>query len=218
MGQLKRDCPHCHTKNSAFMAFGEKQQIDSELWTTALFCSGCYGGMTAIIEMQAGQTPLGYPGDIDQNPNLMIQAEYPRHEPKEAPRHLPANIESYFLQATRSLEGKNFDASGVMSRKALDTATRKLKPDAKGNLYKRIEALAAVNLITPDLKNWAHIIRDDGNDAAHEEEPTTQDFAQELLDFTELFLMYTFTMPGMVKDRQQDDSNEGQQNAEAEGG
>jgi hypothetical protein len=35
--------------------------------------------------------------------------------------------------------------------------------------------------------------------AAHEEKPVAPEFAEELLSFTELFLMYTFTMPGMIK-------------------
>ena len=211
MGQIKRDCPHCGTKNSGFIAFGEHKKVDTDRYTTAFRCTGCNGGLFATIKVTGGHTPIQYPGDIDENPNSVIKKTYPEFVGKKAPQHLPNNIENFFLQATRSLEGKNFDASGMMSRKALETAVKKLNPDAKGKLYNRIEALADKNLITPDLKKWAHIIRDDGNEAAHEEEPTSPEFAKELLDFTELFLMYTFTMPGMVMDKQRPEGDEGQQ-------
>ena len=34
-----------------------------------------------------------------------------------------------------------------------------------------------------------------------EETPTNLEFASELLSFVELFLMYTFTMPGMIENK-----------------
>ena len=49
------------------------------------------------------------------------------------------------------------------------------------------------------MKEWAHIIRDEGNDAAHEDEPYGKDEAIGLEAFTRLFLTYAFTLPGMVK-------------------
>lgn len=206
MGQIKRDCPHCGTKNTGFIAFGEHKKVGTDRFTTAFRCTGCNGGLFAIIKVTAGVTPIEYPADIDDNPNSAIQKTYPEFVEKKAPQHLPNNIESFFLQAARSLDGKNYDASGVMSRKALEAAVRKLKPKGKGKMYQRIEALEQEHLITPDLKDWAHIIRDDGNDAAHEEEPVSAEFAKELLGFTELFLMYTFTMPGMVKAKKRVDN------------
>ena len=89
----------------------------------------------------------------------------------------------------------------MMSRKVLEASVKVLNPDSKGVLYKRIEKLYELGKITDDLKKWAHIIRDDGNEATHEDEPTTVGFATELFAFSELFLMYTFTMPGMVEER-----------------
>jgi hypothetical protein len=41
-------------------------------------------------------------------------------------------------------------------------------------------------------------MRDEGNDAAHEEQ------AQDLHNLTEVFLMYVFTLPGMIKERRPD--------------
>ncbi|KKC66850.1 hypothetical protein WR33_22650 [Vibrio parahaemolyticus] len=88
-----------------------------------------------------------------------------------------------------------------MSRKALEVAAKTLDPDGSGSLYRRIEKLYDDNVITVSLKDWAHIIREDGNVAAHEIDPVDEKHAQELIDFCELFLMYTFTMPQMIADK-----------------
>ncbi len=95
----------------------------------------------------------------------------------------------------------------MMSRKVLEIAVKTLNPSGSGKLYKRIEQLYDLGKITDDLKDWAHIIRDDGNEAAHEEEPVSPEFADELFFFVKLFLMYTFTMPGMVQEKK--GANEG---------
>lgn len=51
------------------------------------------------------------------------------------------------------------------------------------------------------MKNWAHIIRIDSNGAVHSDEEFTQEEAEEILNFTELFLLYAFTLPAMVESR-----------------
>lgn len=51
------------------------------------------------------------------------------------------------------------------------------------------------------MQEWAHAIRLDGNEAAHEEEPFDKETCEALKSFTELFLMYAFTLPGMLAER-----------------
>lgn len=201
MGQLKKDCPHCGTKNTAFNAFGETGIAGSQRYITAFYCCGCYGGIIAEIKLIAGNSPVQYHGDIEANPNLKVTKIYPLEIENETPKYLPENIKNFYLQAAHNLLAQNYDASAMMSRKVLEVAVKKLDPDHTGNLYNRIESLESKNIITSDLKDWAHIIRGDGNFAAHEEEPVTLEFAQELLSFTEAFLMYTFTMPELIKEK-----------------
>lgn len=69
---------------------------------------------------------------------------------------------------------RNFDAAGMMFRKALETALREKFPEQSDNLYAKIEALAKNNELTKDLAAWAHQIRLAGNEAAHEEEFTEE--------------------------------------------
>lgn len=132
---------------------------------------------------------------------MSLVAEYPAPQSIEAPQYLPKSIQSFFIQAAHTLKSGILDASAMMSRKTLEVAVKKLHPEGTGNLYNRIEKLHDLGIITSELKNWAHVIRDDGNEAAHEEDPVTPEFADELLSFTELFLMYSFTMPGMIESK-----------------
>jgi Domain of unknown function (DUF4145) len=128
----------------------------------------------------------------------------PEPKPSRAPDHLPPPLPNLFLQAADSLKRKAWDASGAMSRKTVDVCTKLLmKDEAKQHrdMKPRIDALAAKGYLTPQLREWAHQVRLDGNDAVHDEDPFTEEEAQELLDFTELFLTYVYTLPGRLLDK-----------------
>lgn len=68
-------------------------------------------------------------------------------------------------------------------------------------LNARINKLKADQTITAEMADWAHIVRLEGNESAHSDEETTKEEAQELIDFTETFLLYAFTLPEMVRIR-----------------
>ena len=203
MGKIKRNCPHCHTKSVLFTSFGEIRNVNQDhTYLISFFCGNCYGGYMAMIKsLRGGQSAHRIEGNIEINDSYYFINEYPLPKEISSPKYLPDNINKFFLQAAESLKSGNLDASAMMSRKVLEVAVKTLNPDGNGNLYRRIEKLSELGKITDELKDWAHIIRDDGNDATHEEEPVTLEFAEELLSFSEMFLMYTFTMPGMVSDR-----------------
>jgi hypothetical protein len=55
--------------------------------------------------------------------------------------------------------------------------------------------------ITKDLAEWAHEIREVGNDAVHKSTPFSEKDAKDIAKFTEIFLMYVFTLPGMLAER-----------------
>jgi hypothetical protein len=209
MGQLTRDCPHCHTKAVSFTSYAQVMKPNTRIFVTPFFCGNCYGGYVVEIEARANPPAHDLKGNIELSPHHSVLKEYPLPHATASPEYLPNNIDKFFLQSANSLKAGNFDASSMMSRKVLEVAVKTLNPEGSGNLYKRIEQLSDLGKITEELKDWAHIIRDDGNEAAHEEEPVTLEFANELLSFTEMFLMYTFTMPGMVASRRSDEHVEG---------
>jgi len=100
-----------------------------------------------------------------------------------------------------SLTRRNFDAAGAMFRKSLDTDLKRIHSEGRGKVQNRIDNLPEATGVTPAMKKWAHQIRDLGNNAAHEKAPFTEDEAKALQSFTELFLTYAFTLPGMVAAR-----------------
>ncbi len=203
MGVIKRNCPHCETKSIAFRAISSVsvRKHDSDVWLTSFMCNGCHGGFFAEIKNELGRSPAEIDGDIDNNQYCKVIREYPKKIENNIPEFLPDNIHNFYSQALSSLRAENFDSASMMSRKVLEVSVKNIHPESKGSLYKRIEALENEGIITSDLKTWAHIIREDGNESAHEEEPVTREFAEELISFTELFLLYVFTMPGMVKSK-----------------
>src|SRR5258705_3608087 len=134
---------------------------------------------------------------------------YPGPMPSMAPSHVPTPLDRYYLQAADALQSGHSDASGAMSRKVVDVSTQKLLKEASKNyktIRERIDALATKNLLTPDLKDWAHQVRLGGNDAAHDEDPYTQEEATELLNFVELYLTYVYTMPRRLELRRENAS------------
>lgn len=208
MGQLTRDCPHCHVKSVSFTSYAQHAKANTRVFVTAFYCGSCFGGLIAEIEASTSPAPHDVRGDIALSTNCIIRKQYPLAHATTSPKHLPVNIEKFFLQAANSLKSGNLDASSMMSRKVLEVSVKALNPDGNGSLYSRIEQLADSGKITEELKDWAHIIRDDGNEAAHEEEPVTAEFTEEILSFAEMFLMYTFTMPGMVASRRHEEVSE----------
>lgn len=207
MSILIRTCPHCNALKMTFVSLGElgtgRYEDHSTHYLVPMVCSGCNSGLFAEVQHFWGPTPHQIMGNIDSNTEACkILDTYPEPADSEAPEHVPSNIASFYIQAENSLKQNSYDASAMMSRKVLEVATKTLDPDGRGNLYQRIEKLYVDKKITSSLKEWAHIIRTDGNEAAHEVEPVSATHAQELLDFCELFLMYTFTMPKMISIKQ----------------
>ncbi len=191
----------------SFESFSElitgEYQGHSKRYLVPFRCNGCGGGLFIEVKYNWGPTPHNLLGMFDSDPqSYEILRAYPEPVKLEAPEYVPNNVSSFYLQAQIALRHGSFDASSMMSRKALEVAVKTIDPGGKGNLYQRIEKLREDGLITDSLKDWAHVIREDGNKAAHEIEPVTEDHAQELIDFCELFLMYTFTMPKMIEVKQ----------------
>jgi hypothetical protein len=157
-----------------------------------------------------GNNPHDLPhGDLEQG-GFTIYRTYPEARAPKAPDHVPENIAAFYVQAVDNLKRSQWDAAGGMFRKVLETTTKRLAPEhKKKRLVERIDILAEAGQITDDLKTWAHEIRIIGNDAAHEEEPFEEKHASDLAKFSKLFLMYVFTLPGMLKERRGATAEEG---------
>jgi hypothetical protein len=163
-------------------------------------CNGCHGPISIEIMSVRGRQPFEHNGDL-MNPTsgFLVPFVYPALEKTAVPEHVPETVATPFIQAVESRVAGHYDAAGAMYRKALDVGLKSIDPKLKGKLYDRIEKLATENKLTPSLKDWAHGIRLDGNDASHEEDPFTKPEADEMHAFTQLVLTYLFTLPEKVR-------------------
>ena len=204
MASFQDDCPHCGTRSVAFLIRHEHKatKVASKHWYTLAVCGQCSRGVLATFLTPDDREPSLYL-DRQITGKLAKPVLSPAPPDIEAPEHTPPNVARYYTQGMENVI-KNWDAAGVMFRKVLDVGLKNTFPnDSKGTLYERIKRAADRHDLTPELAKWAHQIRLDGNDAAHDEKPFSEEDAKRLQVFTDLVLRYLFTLPEMVKEAQQ---------------
>lgn len=219
MSFLVANCDYCQTKKMTFQVKGFNKATSLE-WHVFSICSEC--GYPTVFKLVRVGAPLGISEmlqkaqDVSGLKSLNLSLYFnvinkiipPNNEVVPCPQHVPENIKTVFDEAAICLSIDCYTSSGAMFRLCLDITTKELlktwledntdpniQPNAaqKDKLYNRIEFLIQKNVIPPDLKEYAHHIRLDGNEAAHEGSTEKQD-AEDLLDFTELFLERIYTM------------------------
>ena len=205
MAEIALECPHCATERAGFRLIDEVRISNSITadWNTFWICGVCQNG---IVVKLGGHSSAESPSKCQGDPRnyFAVMEVHPKPQDLGAPEHVPELIAQDFKEAQDNLRRGNWTSAGVMFRKVLQRATTSLaqqEPEfTKLTLAKRVAQLADNLLITPGMRDWAEIIRLDGNEAAHEEdEPFTEVSATQLKDFTELFLIYAFTLPERVR-------------------
>ena len=207
MTVFKNDCPHCGTKSVAFTIISQWRAPKTvSLWDTLAYCGQCGRGILATFNMPKGKGPKDLLG-ISTNAEIFRPTVLPSPPSTGAPEHTPPNVSRFFTQGVENLPG-NWDAAGSMFRKALEAALKNKFPDVEGDLYHRIEGAKQAGGMTADLAEWSHQIRLDGRNAVHEEKPYGKEDAERLYTFTNLVLLYLFTLPGMLKKARDDAAEE----------
>ena len=211
MVELILDCPHCDSENTGMEFIGERAFVSSDRrrirrWNTFWECRKCREGVVVKFS-GAGPwsdgAPSQAPGDPRDSMFELITIFPPRREPS-APENTPDGIAGDFLEAEDNMRRRNWTSAGMMYRKVLQRSTTQLAPAGvdftRMNLMQRIDVLAENHLITPAMRDWAQIVRLDGNEATHEEEEEfSPEKASQMRYFTELFLTYAFTLPARVE-------------------
>ncbi|CAA2143713.1 DUF4145 domain-containing protein [Hyphomicrobium sp. ghe19] len=212
---LKTNCPHCKVINEAFSyrhtyTFNDDRRDLDVLWFA---CNSCQMPISLVIQrlgthITAVNANRSWTRTTHDGPYRVIAMFPEQPEAGMAPDFTPDNIASFFNQGSRSLESGDFDLAGMGFRKAIDTATKKLireinPEDLNARLgdtfVKRIEWLHSKGKLTEQIKDWSHIVRLEGNEAAHEEDLYKKEDAAQLQHFTEMFLQYVFTMPRKIQ-------------------
>ena len=113
-----------------------------------------------------------------------------------SPEHLPKKVARLYSEALDS----PLTGAGMLLRKTLEVSMKIVRPNDNANLAKRIKNAADDGEITKDMAAWANHVRIIGNSAAHDEDLPTKEEIEDLQQFVRLFLMYLFTLPGMLKE------------------
>ena len=122
------------------------------------------------------------------------------------PDHVPPHIGAAFKEATTSLKVRCWNAAGAMFRLSIDLATKDMLPAAgalgikrrqREVLAERLAWLFENGTIPRDLEALSSVIREDGNDGAHDGTLVEHD-AHDLHDFSRALLERLYTEPRKV--------------------
>lgn len=200
MPQLSLPCPHCRTAKIGFAARGAvPKQPDSVETLLFLQCEGC--GEVVIATTISGRTTVQlWLAGQSSSPGSIVDT-YPVAEAPKAPSDVPDSVRSAFLSGLDNLgRAGNTNAAAIMFRRSVELAVKHINPSAPANdsLKKRIDNLPA-DIATPAMKEWAHTVRLDANEAAHEPDEFSEEDAKQLHMFSEMFLTYAFTLPAALR-------------------
>ncbi|MDG9931010.1 MULTISPECIES: DUF4145 domain-containing protein [unclassified Pseudomonas] len=116
------------------------------------------------------------------------------------PEHWPEAVGRYWLQAKRSLKDQNWDAAALMARSSLQASLREQNA-AGANLKQEIEDLAQKGVLPKIMQDWAHSVRELGNDSAHpkaDQPPTSPQDAKDIVGFMDYLFEYLYTLPQKI--------------------
>jgi hypothetical protein len=171
-------CPSCRKPSAA--------QINADL----------HGKQSVEITQLEGSWPRSL-----RDGGYLLKEMYPQPISTAAPESVPDNVRRNFVQAEEARVRKHRETAGMAYRRTLELALKDIAPELKGTLEKRIDKLAEQSRLTPDLAEWAHSVRELGNEATHDApEPSAEDVI-DLASFTKVVLEYLYTMPAKVRAR-----------------
>lgn len=118
------------------------------------------------------------------------------------PEHWPEAVGRYWLQAKRNLKDQNWDAAALMARSSLQVSLR--EQQAQGSSLKQeIDDLAIKGILPKIMQDWAHNVRELGNDSAHprpNQPPTSPQDAKDIVGFMDYLFEYLYTLPKRIKE------------------
>lgn len=217
---IEGHCPHCNEKRGfnlyAVSEFRSKRDVvdlrrgsagqkkgpyPARFYATGL-CVHC--GNPILIEVEIEDVFLFAMRDCITNHDRRYDGPLPqilRMSPEPTPPYshpsLPDAVNQDLIDLQNMLK-QQLAPHLVMTgcRTILETAVKTLGGEGK-RLVDQIQDLKNKAVVNGVLADWAQHIRLEGNSAVHERSGT-QEEAQELMEFTKLFLQYTFEFPSRI--------------------
>lgn len=117
-------------------------------------------------------------------------------------KNWPDTVKRFWRQAHDSLRNENFDAATLMARSALQAITRE-QGAAAGSLKSEIEDLSAKGVLPASLKEWAHELRELGNESAHPNTDSPEvkpEDARDIVKFLDFLLEFAYDVPVRINE------------------
>lgn len=205
MAILIHDCPHCGARRVGFTGANAVQKANvSFAWTFFMVCPACTGGIVVTTyDNGHGVSPEKHTGLLTEvmrdGSKQTILVIHPRPDEAVVPEALPDKVAKAFKEGC-DIVSSSPNGACAMFRRALEIGLKELSPEVEAwKLEKRIDKLAAAHRLTPAIRDWAHQLRLDGNEAVHGEEDASVELATEMKELTRYVLMYLYTLPNQVE-------------------
>jgi hypothetical protein len=185
------ECPFCEEQgNFSIEHHAEKKKPNGRkvLNFDTLKCGNC--ASFVLVFWSAGQGLHGY----RVVPWPLKLGNYPDHWPEAVGR--------YWLQAKKNLKDENWDAAALMARSALQVSLREQKAVGH-NLKQEIDDLASKGVLPKIMQEWAHNVRELGNETAHpqpDQGATDPKDARDIVGFMDYLFEYLYTLPKKIND------------------
>lgn len=208
MSVLVMTCPHCAAENMTFNVRADtSHKSEGGVTRSALaLCAKCDKPVciTASWDARHGRPRNDWhlhseEGNLLDLAHLTVRAIWPEPPLIDAPAHLPERVLRAYLDAARARRVQLWNPACSAYRRCMELALKEFAPDVEAwKIEKRIDKLAAEHRITRDIKEWAHELRLDGNEAVHGDEDATQEITDQMHHLTYFLLTYLYTLPQQV--------------------
>lgn len=185
-------CPYCHERTS--LNIRAQHTIDSaHLQYQIGECNGCNGCVLVLRPSDPYRTTSDKP----------ISIIYPHPLPVSVSDIVPENIRIDMSEAKLCLSISAFRGAATLARRTLQVICME-KGAKKEKLADQIDELSEKNIITDEIKKWAHEIRYVGNDAAHPNDAlVTKEDAEEILELLDSLCDVLYIAPSKAEKRRE---------------
>lgn len=183
-------CPSCKCHTSITKRVEYQWPKDQHVCYEIAECNSC--DFFLLVQRRRGNILRVFPNPL------------PKSIHEKTPQFLKKDLEEAYL----CFSAGAYRATGVLTRRALQLCCiEKGAPGSK--LQDQIDWLLNQQIITKELKDWAHEVRLTGNDAAHPPRDITKDEiisredAEDILTLLEKFIDVLYVAPALAEERRQ---------------
>lgn len=169
---LDTQCPHCGVHSYLAYCWSDCTTEDElhgpHIIDAAYRCSRCKKILSTRVTYLRPQMPIQseHQSVIEEADRFSLLEWKPPRLDFEPPNGVPEGISAASVEAHRSLAVGNHMAAVLMARSVMEAAAKDCGV-TEGNLFAKINTMRTRELLTQDVAEIAHVIRDSGNTMAH---------------------------------------------------